>query len=130
MERLPATSDLIDALRAGWWAGRAARSAERQLATQPLHAVTIRRPSALRSASVAGVRATLRLWREPCIVRALVLQAWHAGQGEAREVVIGVTAPSRGFAAHAWLESERPCHAQRFSELMRFSPSAPPDATP
>jgi hypothetical protein len=50
-----------------------------------------------------------------------VLQAWHAAQGRPRDLVIGVTAPSAGFQAHAWLDGENP---GAFEELLR-RPVAP-----
>jgi hypothetical protein len=53
-------------------------------------------------------------------MRALILQAWFAAQGDPREVVIGVTPPSKGFKAHAWIAGEAPCHDENFTELTRW----------
>jgi transglutaminase superfamily protein len=50
--------------------------------------------------------AVLRRTRASCLERSLVLQRWHAGQRISRVLLIGVTAPSRGFHAHAWLEGD------------------------
>jgi hypothetical protein len=61
----------------------------------------------------------MRLARPSCLVRARVLQAWYLAHGRVRDIVIGVTAPSAGFAAHAWLEGDPPCHSEGFTELMR-----------
>ena len=70
--------------------------------------------------------AVLRLRRETCLTRSVVLQVWDAAQGLPRDLVIGVTAPGDGFRAHAWLDGEP---AYGFSELSRRPPpllSRPP----
>lgn len=69
-----------------------------------------------------GLKAALRLTRPNCLVRASVLQAWCSAHGDARDIVIGVTAPSAGFRAHAWLDGDPPCHSAGFVELTRRSP--------
>jgi hypothetical protein len=74
----------------------------------------------LPSSALRGVNAALRLGRSTCLVRGAVLQAWWLSQGEARDLIIGVTAPSKGFAAHAWLEGDPPCHSEGFEELSRL----------
>ena len=64
----------------------------------------------------------LRMTRgvEPtCLERALVLQRWYLAQGRRKAVLVGVTAPSSGFKAHAWLEGEQ-ASAGEFTELLRF----------
>jgi hypothetical protein len=49
------------------------------------------------------------------------MQRWHEAQGVALDVVIGVTAPSTGFKAHAWLEPPgAPPPANGFSEITRI----------
>jgi hypothetical protein len=63
--------------------------------------------------------------RANCLVRATVRQAWYAAHGDLRDVVIGVTAPSGGFAAHAWLDGDAPCHSDGFHELLRRPAGAP-----
>lgn len=70
----------------------------------------------------AAVAAVLRASRATCLRAALVRQRWEAAQGRDREVVIGVTAPSRGFRAHAWLDGDDPCHHEGFEELLRVGP--------
>jgi hypothetical protein len=52
-------------------------------------------------------------------VDALVRQHWHAGHGAPRTLMIGVTSPAAGFAAHAWLEGDPPSNAEGFTELAR-----------
>jgi hypothetical protein len=51
----------------------------------------------------------LLLDRQPhtCLERAFVLQRWLVSQGEEYDVVIGVTGPSQGFRAHAWIDGEQ-----------------------
>jgi hypothetical protein len=60
------------------------------------------------------------LWRTSptCLERALVLQRWLAAHGSPYDVVIGVTAPADGFAAHAWLDGED--DARAYAELTRL----------
>jgi hypothetical protein len=47
-----------------------------------------------------------------------VLQRWLPRTVSARDVVIGVTAPTDGFAAHAWLDGEEP--GRKYAELTRL----------
>jgi hypothetical protein len=65
------------------------------------------------------VRAVLRRRGESCLVRSIVLQAWYAAHGEPRDLIVGVTEPGGGFAAHAWLEGEAPHGSEPFDELLR-----------
>lgn len=49
-------------------------------------------------------------------------QQWLVGQGVRRDVVIGVTAPSDGFRAHAWLEDPSDATvAKPWHELTRLT---------
>ena len=57
-----------------------------------------------------------------CLERALVRQRWLAAHGDHRAIAIGVTAPSREFAAHAWLVGEEDPVASAFLELTRLEP--------
>ncbi len=112
-------------LRAALWAARAQRQARLGLRRQGLQSAPLPRPPRLPSRAEHGVHAVLRRTGATCLVRAMVLQAWQASSGPAPDVVIGVTAPSRGFRAHAWLDSEPACHSDGFEELTRLrSPSA------
>jgi transglutaminase superfamily protein len=108
---------MLAKLRAAWWAYRAIRRAK----TIPVGSNAIELPDApqLPSSARRGVNAALRLAGSSCLVRATVLQAWWLSQGESRDLIIGVTAPSKGFAAHAWLEGDPPCHSEGFAELTR-----------
>lgn len=109
---------MIALLRAAWWASRAIRRAK-TIPPGSSSAAALPPVPRLPSSARRGVSAALRLARSSCLVRATVLQAWWLAQGEARDLIIGVTAPSKGFSAHAWLEGDPPCHSQGFAELTR-----------
>ena len=68
----------------------------------------------------ACVSALLRFSRGTCLVRSLVLQRWYADHGEACDVVIGVTAPSAGFKAHAWLDRPEVRWPRGYHEFCRI----------
>jgi len=68
--------------------------------------------------------AVLRRMGASCLERSLVLQRWHAGQQSRRVLVIGVTAPSRGFHAHAWLDGD----SDGVPEMVVILRRPPPDA--
>ena len=109
---------LIAEVRAAWWAARSIHRARRtSLRSAP--PTSLPRVPAVPAGAKRGVSLSLRLSRSTCLVRAVVLQAWYLAQGEERDLVIGVTVPSRGFAAHAWLDGDPPCHTERFHELTR-----------
>jgi hypothetical protein len=80
--------------------------------------VRVADPPPLPAAATRGVSAVLRRSSPTCLERALVLQRWLAAHGCARDVVIGVTAPADGFAAHAWLDGE--VHGRDYAELTRL----------
>jgi hypothetical protein len=107
-------------LRAAWWTWRSLRTTRRRLGRAPYTAVTVAPPPPLPASAARGVHAVLRRSEPTCLERSLVLQRWRAAQGEPRDVVIGVTAPGAGFAAHAWLDDEVPGAAYR--ELTRLAP--------
>jgi hypothetical protein len=50
-----------------------------------------------------AVSYLLRRRTNRCLSNALIAQAWRADHGDLVDVIIGVTAPSAGFTAHAWL---------------------------
>jgi Transglutaminase-like superfamily len=107
------------ALRAAWWALRALGRTRRQLRAGKLEDVVLAAPPALGPSADHGVNAVLRRARGTCLERSLVLQRWLAARGDARDVVIGVSAPATGFRAHAWLDGEP---AGDFDELLRLHP--------
>ncbi len=66
-------------------------------------------------------RLVLACCRATCLETALVRQARAAGMGLALDVVVGVTAPSSGFRAHAWLDGDRVDPG--FVEIWRCQPA-------
>jgi hypothetical protein len=106
-------------LRAGWWAYRCLHDVRRHLAAG--RAEVGLAPPAVSAAAVRGVEAVLRRARPTCLEAALVRQRWLSAHGVRRDVVIGVTAPSEGFRAHAWLEDPTVATANRpWHELKRL----------
>ena len=55
--------------------------------------------------------------RAKCLVRSIVMQRYLADNGMDHDLVIGATAPSAGFRAHAWLDGES---AEGCTELLRI----------
>lgn len=106
-------------LRAGWWTVRAMRRARDNLGRPGFGADHIPPPPQVGAEAGHAVRSLLRRRPQTCLVQALVLQRWHAAHGDRRDLVIGVTAPSRGFRAHAWIEGDPACHNVGFVELLR-----------
>ena len=107
-------------VRAAWWAYRALRDARRNLAAG--HTEVRLAPPALPPTALRGVDAVLRRSRPTCLEAALVRQRWLRAQGVMRDVVIGVTAPSDGFSAHAWLEEPgKSTPRQPWHELTRVA---------
>lgn len=102
MRGLPRATDL----RAALWAQRALRQARRHLAQGQTRQIHLRRPPALPASAARGVEGILRRRKHTCLEGALVRQRWLAAHGVMCDVVIGVTAPSTGFSAHAWLDAE------------------------
>lgn len=112
----------LPTLRAAVWTVVALRGLRRGLRRGGLAARTIKPPRRASPAGVRGVTGVLRRSDATCLERALVLQCWYAAQGIDHDVVIGVTAPADGFAAHAWLDGERAEHEESFRELHRLAP--------
>lgn len=107
-------------VRAAWWTYWALRDARRRLAAG-LMDVRLAPPD-LPSTALRGVDAVLRRSRPTCLEDALVRQRWLRAHGVMRDVVIGVTAPSDGFRAHAWLEDPGKSPPQQpWHELMRVA---------
>jgi hypothetical protein len=112
----------LASLRAAWWARTALHAARRALARGDVRDIELPAPPALPASAVRGVDGLLRRREHTCLERALVRQRWLAAHGEPRAIAIGVTAPSRGFAAHAWLVGEDDPQAPAFRELTRLEP--------
>ncbi len=109
-------------LRAAWWAWQALHSARALLRSGRLSDVRLPGPPPLPASAIAGVEAVLRRRPHTCLEAALLRQRWLVAHGVQREIVIGVTSPAAGFAAHAWLDGEMDARAARFQELTRLAP--------
>lgn len=112
-------------LMASVWAVRRLRHARRSLRTLRLEEVRIAPPPQLPGRATRGVLAVLKRGRATCLERSLILQAWHGAHGRPVDVVIGVTPPSTGFEAHAWLDGEDSCQHAQFAEITRLAPQRP-----
>jgi hypothetical protein len=109
-----------DNLRAAWWALGAVRRTRRRLGDGGLDAALAPpAPPQLQDEAVRAVRAVLRRSDASCLVRSIVMQRWLAAQGDARDLIVGVTGPGAGFEAHAWLDGEAPHGGEAFHELLR-----------
>lgn len=109
-------------LRAAWWAHSALRTARRALARGEVREIALPEPPPLPASAVRGVAGLLRRREHTCLEGALVRQRWLAAHGQPRAIAIGVTAPSQGFAAHAWLVGEDEPQTPMFHELTRLDP--------
>jgi transglutaminase superfamily protein len=106
-------------LSAAGWALLALARVRQQLGKTGVQQLNVPKPPPLPARARRGVVSALRRSRATCLMRAVILQKWDASHGDRRDLVIGVTAPSEGFRAHAWLEGEVPCHEEGFRELLR-----------
>jgi hypothetical protein len=116
-----------DDLRAGVWTLRCFTRC-RHLDEHDVRTVTF--PSSARIARRGG-RAVARLLRDredKCLSNALIAQAWRSDHGDPVDVVIGVTAPSSGFSAHAWLADAPDAAAAGHQEIHRIPPRLRPAA--
>jgi transglutaminase superfamily protein len=118
MSRLHRAPDL-PTLRLACWAWRAIRAARQGVRRGGLSDIRLPPVPGAGERAGRGVRAVLDRSNASCLVRALVLQAWEASRGRPRDLVIGVTAPSDDFEAHAWLDGDEPPTGRPFSELVR-----------
>ncbi|MGI9120959.1 MAG: lasso peptide biosynthesis protein [Acidimicrobiales bacterium] len=109
-------------LRAAWWAHRAAHRTRQHLARGRLDDLVVIAPPALPPADRRWVSALLRIRGDTCLVRSAVLQEWDAAHGWHRDLIIGVTSPTEGFRAHAWLDGEPARLSAGFQELTRRPP--------
>ena len=105
-------------LRAAWWTVRALRRARSGLREGTIGRIGLPRPPRVPPEAVRGVAGALQRVDHTCLERSLVLQCWHRAHGRSIDVVVGVTAPSEGFSAHAWLDGEP--DGETFGELLRL----------
>jgi Transglutaminase-like superfamily len=113
----------IVTLRSALWAFRAAGAARRQLQRGGVGELRIPHAPAVSGASERGVWLGLHIRRATCLVRAAVRQRWYLDQGWPRTIVVGVTRPSNGFRAHAWLEGDSSPASENYHELLRYPPA-------
>ena len=121
-----------ESLRAAWWTLRAisrARGGIREadfgagrIPPPPLVGPNADRTDAGRTDADRAVRAVLRRRSATCLVQAVVLQSWYAGQGDRRDLIVGVTSPADGFRAHAWIDGDERDRGEGFVELLRRPP--------
>ena len=65
-----------------------------------------------------AVRMVLKTLNATCLEECVVRQRWLLAAGVSRELVVGVTSPTSGFRAHAWLVGDRV--PRDFTELTRY----------
>ncbi len=118
------TPTLVVLLRAAWWTLRAVRAARRQLRSGSFDSLALPAVPETPLFAERGMTSMLRRLQTTCLEQVVVRQAWYAAQGSPRDLVIGVTAPSSGFEAHAWLDGDLPDHQEGFQELLRRAPGA------
>lgn len=107
--------------RAALWTLKVLKEVQGDLPVVKLTEITVTPPPRLPARAVMGVKGALHRRPHTCLMRAVILRAWYDGQGDHRSIVIGVTKPSAGFRAHAWVEGELPCQDAGFEELTRWS---------
>lgn len=90
------------------WGMRARRRVTRALEAGRGARLEVPHSGRIGAGGLRGVRLVLRMFGDRCLVDALVRQQWHAAHGSKRALMIGVTAPSAGFTARAWLEGDPP----------------------
>ncbi|BCJ62920.1 lasso peptide biosynthesis B2 protein [Micromonospora endophytica] len=109
----------LPALRTAWWTVRSVRSVRRQLRVGNLEQVCLSGPPSDADGQHRVLLSALGRCRANCLERALVRQRWYGAQRIPRTIVIGVTAPGAGFAAHAWLDGDDDRESATMVELLR-----------
>jgi hypothetical protein len=95
----------------------------RQLGRSGLQRITLPRAPRVGAAHAGKVDRVLTATRTTCLTRSIVMQRFLADNGDEIDILIGATAPSAGFRAHAWLA--RPVEAnagEGLTVMMRLSP--------
>ena len=110
--------------RAAWWGVRACARVRRRVGGPDFGSGSLPPVPPVGRHATPAVLAVLARMRASCLVRSVVLQRWFLAHGEARQLVIGVTAPGDGFRAHAWLDGESEEDHRGLVELLRRPPGA------
>lgn len=110
--------DGLSGVRLALWTLRARRRVRGQLTRAGLAAVRLSAPPP--GADPDAMLRTLRRVGANCLESALVRQRWYAARRTSRTIVIGVTAPSGGFHAHAWLDGDTDADRERMVEIHRY----------
>jgi hypothetical protein len=116
--RRPTLSDV----RAGIWTLRCLGRCRRQLPKRDPQDVVLPSSAAIGLTGARALRTLLRDREDKCLSNALVVQAWRSDHGDYVDVVIGVTAPSSGFSAHAWLADAAEAASGGHQEIHRIPP--------
>ncbi|HVM13170.1 MAG TPA: lasso peptide biosynthesis protein [Egibacteraceae bacterium] len=104
-------------IAAAAWAVAASAQARRIARRGDLLDARLLPPPPLPDSAGSGVAGVLARTKASCLVRSLVLQAWHASHDRERDVVVGVRHTTGAVEAHAWLEGER--NDGEYVELVR-----------
>lgn len=115
----------VGTVRTGAWAARAAVRASRCMRREAQAGVHLPIAPSVPPCSEAAMLAVLRASRQPCYVVAAVRQAWHRGQGEDRDVVIGVRRGDGALEAHAWLDGDAQGSFAGYCEISRRAYAQP-----
>ncbi len=115
--RLPGASNV----RAGVWTVRCLIRC-RHLDEHDVDTVPLPSSVGIPAGGAPAVARLLQNRRDKCLSNALVAQAWRADHGDPVDVVIGVTAPSSGFSAHAWLADAPEGVIGNHKEIHRIRP--------
>jgi hypothetical protein len=110
-----------DDVRAGLWTLRALGAYRRQHERRRVEDIAFPPSGRIGVSGSRAVGAILRRRTDQCLSSALVAQAWRADHGDYVDVVIGVTSPTRGFTAHAWL-SDAPAASAGHEPISRIAP--------
>jgi Transglutaminase-like superfamily len=112
---------LADA-QAALWTIRCRVQCRRQLDRQDVRSIVLPPSSGIPAGASRVVSRLLRRRQNQCLSNALIVQAWRADHGDEVDVVIGVTAPSAGFSAHAWLADAPEAAAAGHQPIYRLPP--------
>jgi hypothetical protein len=115
---LPTPADAQAAI----WTVRCRIQCRRQLDRQDVRTIVLPSSSRIPARAARAVSRLLRRRQNQCLSNALIVQAWRADHGDEVDVVIGVTAPSAGFSAHAWLADAPEAAAIGHQPIYRLPP--------